>query len=320
MPGRRILSPDGAPETEGFLHGCRGAPPPPRRGAGARAAGSLLSPPARLLRRALPAAAVERVRLLRDLVQLRRADPEKWAGEAPAYLTQTQVTALMEESAAHPGAWQRVAADLRSLGIHEQTGGVNPGDRRALHAIVARLRPASILEVGTHIGASTITLAASVQQLAFDSHVTTVDIVDVNCATGPWRQAGLGACPQELLSRIDASHLVDFHTDSSHAFLAETPKRFELVFLDGSHTAAAVYRELPLAFRHLAPGGWIVLHDYFPHLQRLWKRGELIHGPWLAAERLRREGTQLNIVPFGELPWPTKGASQLTSLAALARR
>jgi hypothetical protein len=63
----------------------------------------------------------------------------------------------------------------------------------------------------------------------------------------------------------------------------------------------------------------ILLHDYFPDLKPLWSNGRVIPGPWLAIERLKREGAPLTVKPFGALPWPTKLNSNNTSLALLLR-
>ena len=42
-----------------------------------------------------------------------------------------------------------------------KTGGVNPGDRRALFYLVRAFRPARMLEIGTHVGASTLHIVAA---------------------------------------------------------------------------------------------------------------------------------------------------------------
>jgi hypothetical protein len=45
----------------------------------------------------------------------------------------------------------------------------------------------------------------------------------------------------------------------------------------------------------------------------------VIPGPWLGVERLRREGVRLQVLPLGELGWPTKLGRNVTSLAAVVR-
>jgi len=39
----------------------------------------------------------------------------------------------------------------------------------------------------------------------------------------------------------------------------------------------------------------------------------------LATQRLKLEGADFNVVPFGELPWMTKFDSKVSSLALLAK-
>jgi hypothetical protein len=41
--------------------------------------------------------------------------------------------------------------NINTLQIPEMTGGVNPGDRRALYYLVRHTKPAAILEIGTHV-------------------------------------------------------------------------------------------------------------------------------------------------------------------------
>ena len=65
--------------------------------------------------------------------------------------------------------------------------------------------------------------------------------------------------------------------------------------------------------------GVILIHDYFPNLEPLWSNGSVIPGPFLATERLKNENANLVVFPLGELPWPTKLKSNITSLALLLR-
>jgi len=208
----------------------------------------------------------------------------------------------------------------------EGGGGVNPGDRKALFALVRALRPRQVLEVGTHVGSSTVTLAAALREngrrdpSAGPGRLVTVDLRDVNDpATRPWLESGSRRSPRELLVAGDDEDLVTFVMGDATAYLRECTSTFDLVFLDGDHSAAAVYREVTLAARRLAPGGCIVLHDCFPGLEPLWRDGEVIPGPWLAVERLQRECPGLCAVPLGKLPWPTKQGSSRTSLLVLGR-
>ena len=103
-------------------------------------------------------------------------------------------------------------------------------------------------------------------------------------------------------------------------YLRNTDETFDFVFLDSSHLARLVYQEIPLALRVLEDGGSVLLHDYFPGNRPLWSDGELVPGPYLAIKRLRAEGAELDVLPLGALPWPTKLGSDVTSLGLLTGR
>jgi predicted O-methyltransferase YrrM len=233
--------------------------------------------------------------------------------------------ARLQEILASPAIaaeWNAVEPELRALAITDRSGGVNPGDRRAIFHLLRGLRARSVLEVGTHIGASTVHAVAALRLTRGEDpagiSLTTVDISDVNDPVGrPWIKHGSTYAPREMVAKMGAEGWVSFVTSPSLLFLSTCEQRFDLVFLDGDHAADTVYREIPAALRVLRPGGVILLHDYFPGGAPLWSNGVVLPGPWLATERLRAEGAPIRILPLGELPWPTKLNSSVTSLALL---
>src|SRR5262245_33312900 len=188
-----------------------------------------------------------------------------------------------------------------------QTGGVNPGDRRALYYLTRGLKPDSILEIGTNVGASTLFLAAALMRGKSPERLVTVDIVDVNNGEEAyWRAARLSRSPRESIRALGAEALVKFVQEDSLRFLDHTEAQFDLIFLDGDHTQETVYQEIPKALNALRQEGFIILHDFFPGNQPLWRGNEPIPGPFLATEKLRSEGAQFEVLPLGELPWRTK--------------
>jgi predicted O-methyltransferase YrrM len=220
--------------------------------------------------------------------------------------------------------WPAVAVEIGKFEITTSAGGVNPGDRRALYYMLRALKPVRVLEVGTHIGASTVHIAAALRANAREGgpapDATTVDIQDVNDpVTRPWIRYGSRHAPAEMIGQMGLGEGVRFVAEPSLAFLAEPGEGFDLIFLDGDHSAATVYRELPAALRRLRPGGLVLLHDYFPEGAPLWPGDPVIAGPWLGVDRLRREGARLEVLPLGELPWPTKLGLNVTSLALVSR-
>jgi predicted O-methyltransferase YrrM len=220
--------------------------------------------------------------------------------------------------------WLSVEEELGDFEITTSAGGVNPGDRRALYYLVRALRPERVLEIGTHIGASTVHVAAAVRANASEGgpapDVTTVDIEDVNDpVTQPWMMNGSQHSPAVMIARMGMPDAVHFVTQPSLDYLSVPGDDFSLIFLDGDHSAATVYRELPAALRRLRPGGLVLLHDYFPEGKPLWPGSAAISGPWLGVNRLRREGAGLEVLPLADLPWPTKLGTNVTSLALVSR-
>src|SRR5688572_16214655 len=99
-------------------------------------------------------------------------------------------------------SWNDTEREISGFNIPDGTGGVNPGDRRALYYLVAKLKPTSVLEIGTHIGASTLNIACALlktqNEVERKVNITTVDIRDVNSkSTKPWLEYGATLSPLE---------------------------------------------------------------------------------------------------------------------------
>lgn len=217
-------------------------------------------------------------------------------------------------------SWASDNAQISAIfGNRDEFGGVNPGDRRALYTLIATLKPANVLEIGTHIGASTLYIACALKAVG-TGKMTTVDILDVNNANASWRDHKMPACPLENARTLACDDVITFITSPSQKFMATTDQKFDFIFLDGDHNAATVYAELELALRCLAPNGIILLHDYYPSGKALFPNGSIIYGPYRALERIMGEAPALQICPLGKLPWPTKQGSNMTSLAFVAQK
>lgn len=213
--------------------------------------------------------------------------------------------------------WQEVLMQLERLNVGDKSGAINPGDRRAIYYLARALKPGSVLEVGTHLGASTSMLALALKksQVA-NPRLTTVDILDVNGPEGAWVRLNSKHSPKSLMRELSCD-FVEFVVSPSVAFLNQCQARFDLIFLDGGHESTTVYQEVPAALKLLDPGGLILLHDFYPNQSPLWSDGAVVPGPWLAIQRFKAEGVPMKVESLGALPWPTKLNSNITSLACL---
>ncbi|HEX2217204.1 MAG TPA: class I SAM-dependent methyltransferase [Gemmatimonadales bacterium] len=170
-------------------------------------------------------------------------------------------------------------------------------------------------------GASTVHLAAGLADAhpgPAERRLLTVDIKDVNHPeTAAWRSFQLPQSPGDAMRRLGYDRLVEFRIGRSLEVLGESDERYDLIFLDGDHRLETVAAEIPLALARLRAGGLLLLHDFFPALRPLWPDGKVIDGPQRAVHRLQRAGWPIEVLPLGELPWPTKLGTSRTSLALL---
>lgn len=217
-------------------------------------------------------------------------------------------------------SWKHWQDKFDSLNIPDLTEGVNPGDRKAIFFLIRHFKPESVLEIGTHIGASTVNIASALNynqtELQIKPAFRTIDIRDVNSVSEkPWIQYGTDRSPLEIIKNFELDSFVEFITDTSLNYFEKTTETFDFIFLDGDHIATTVYQEIPMALEKLNNGGIILLHDYFPNGKPLWSNKSELCGPFLATERLIKEGSDIVILPLGNLPWKTKLNSNVTSLA-----
>jgi predicted O-methyltransferase YrrM len=158
------------------------------------------------------------------------ANGELMLGEAPV----AAVERALDDPTLAAG-YARLAESLAATGFAALIEATPVPDCRALYQIVAAFAPARALEIGTHTGASTLHLAAALRD-AGAGHLTTVDIVDVNAADGPWSRFGAPASPSAMLDRLGLDDRVTFVESRSDRFLAGKGEHFDLVFIDGSHS------------------------------------------------------------------------------------
>ena len=217
-------------------------------------------------------------------------------------------------------SWERDHKGINSVfGDHFTFGGINPGDRRAIYYLITALKPKKVLEIGTHIGASTLYIACALKNVPSFAKVITVDILDVNQDRAPWKKLGLAMSPRDYAQKLDCLAHISFKVFPALDFMKNADETFDLIFLDGDHSSQAVYKEVSRALTLLNPGGVILLHDYYPDTKPLFSNGVIIPGPFRAINRIYKENKNIEVQPLGNLPWPTKLGSNVTSLAVITR-
>lgn len=229
------------------------------------------------------------------------------------------LAAVMNDTAIGATFAEDNARIASAYGTDEILGGVNPGDRRALYHLIAHFQPKRVLEIGTHVGASTVYIASALRRFIGGAKLTTADIVDVNGPNAAWRSVGMPAPPAGYISDLGLEGVTTFVTKPA-AEMLRTSERYDLIFLDGDHSPRAVYREISAALKILNPSGLILLHDFYPGGKPLTPDGGAISGPSRAADRINSETKGLVFIPLGILPWQTKGGGNATSLALVAKR
>ena len=165
--------------------------------------------------------------------------------------------------------WLESEKEITQCNIPEKAGGVNPGDRRAIYYLISAIKPVSVLEIGTHIGASTIHIASALRNNADkNASVTTVDVIDVNSQEEkPWLQHGTNQSPIEMIDKTGCGSLVTFITGTSLQYAANCQKTFDFIFLDGDHSASPV--GLRISFHILIAGCMIRFYHLFRNDYRI---------------------------------------------------
>jgi predicted O-methyltransferase YrrM len=146
-----------------------------------------------------------------------------------------------------------------------------------LGAIVGHLKVRTALEIGTYDGNTALVMAANV---GGDGVVTTVDLPPEFTATQQhslaYTDVELNLTPRHELARQYQMHplaprIKQVYGDSATLDWGALGGPFDLVFIDGCHSAPYVRSDTYNAMKHLKPAGVIVWHDYgmIPEVSRV---------------------------------------------------
>lgn len=266
------------------------------------------------LRSVIPHPALRMVKTFRANARLSKLERKAFDAVPLRRFTQRDLQSIFSNTAIE-SAWKADAEPVRMALPNTKGGSTDLGERRAIYYLCASLKPSSVLEVGTNLGSSTVMIAqALATHVGPDARLVTLDIYDVN------RPREGRTAPREALKKLGLSDKVDFQINAALSYFDSVDTKFDLIFLDGDHSASAVYLEISAALRHLKEGGIILLHDYHPQNRHVFRTGDPIPGPYLGVKRIRSEGNPIDVLPFGELPWPTRGGNEKASCLAMLTR
>ena len=71
------------------------------------------------------------------------------------------------------------------------------------------------------------------------------------------------------------SEYVNYKMTSDDFFINNPNKKYDIIFIDGLHTAYQVSKDIYNSINHLNDGGWIILDDVFPHSENEQERLDL---------------------------------------------
>jgi predicted O-methyltransferase YrrM len=142
-------------------------------------------------------------------------------------------------------AWFAALAEETRTATRAPTMMVGTLEGRLLTALVAMLRPRSVLEIGTFTGYSALSMA---EALPADGRIVTCDINEEHLAIA---RRHIAASPY--------AGMIEIRSGPALATIATLPGPFDLVFIDADKTSYSAYFEATLA--KLAPDGVILVDN-----------------------------------------------------------
>ena len=108
------------------------------------------------------------------------------------------------------------------------TGGLSPDDQRLLCNIINVFNPKKVLEIGTHIGSSTVSIALAMHKKNTEYFIKTVDLKDVNDEIKkPWLDFKSNNSPKNNLKFLNVDKFVEFQKSDSLNFLKEETEKYD---------------------------------------------------------------------------------------------
>jgi predicted O-methyltransferase YrrM len=171
---------------------------------------------------------------------------------------------------------------------------MNPGELEVLIALVASVKPKSVLEFGCNVGRTAVAILRNVPGI---ERYQGIDVPKTYVPSKRVQKAEVPDHPGELV-RNDRRFELLIRPRGSLDLVATDLAPCDAVFIDGDHGAFAVRHDTLLATTVVRPGGIIIWHDYHnlgtvdvrEVLNHFYAAGEpIVHvaGTWIAFRRTR---------------------------------
>ena len=133
------------------------------------------------------------------------------------------------------------------------TGGVEIEVGEFLYGLVRMLKPAEILETGTHKGISAAYMGLALKENG-EGHLTTIEFLEPNWAESTALLHTLGLSGLLNIVLMDAANY-------------KTDLIFDILFLDTEPQTR--FAEFVKFYPNVKPGGLIMIHDLHPHMHQM---------------------------------------------------
>lgn len=144
-------------------------------------------------------------------------------------------------------------------------GWFNEANAATFWALVADVRPSTVVEIGSYLGRSTILIGLSLKRFSPHARLVTIDP-----HTGDMQQLQAIGAPSLPTLELFSSHveaagisdIVDVRVATSDAVGASWSESIDILFIDGWHSREAVTQDSMLFASHLASRGLVCYDDY----------------------------------------------------------
>ena len=183
--------------------------------------------------------------------------------------------------------------------ISKKSESISIEDQFILNIISKNAMPNNILEIGTFIGASSYIISKTLNENYINHHIDTVDIIDVNSLKNKnyiKKNFSIDNTPDELFKKSKLEKYISYFKSGSVNFFKKYNKKYDLIFIDGSHKARDAYFDVVNAINSINHDGIILIHDYYNYYNKNNPKKILTFGPCLALNKLIRENKNIKII------------------------